>query len=87
MRIKILLLMLLFLCVGMTATAQNPTVTGKVTDAQGEPLVGATVKVDGTKNATVTDIDGLFSIAAKKSEKLTVSYIGYQSRSVTIDRI
>lgn len=87
MRIKILLLMLLFLCVGMTATAQNPTVTGKVTDAQGEPLVGATVKVDGTKNATVTDIDGLFSIAAKKSEKLTVSYIGYQSRSVTIDRM
>ena len=55
MRIKILLLMLLFLCVGMTATAQNPTVNGKVTDAQGEPLVGATVKVDGTKNATVTD--------------------------------
>lgn len=66
--------------------AQPHMISGKVTDAQGEPLIGATVKVDGNRNATITDIDGLFSIAAKKSEKLTVSYIGYYPKTVSIDK-
>ena len=45
-------------------TANAATITGTVTDAQGEPLIGATVAVKGTANACATDIDGNFSLKA-----------------------
>lgn len=61
------------------------TVTGTVLDAEGEPLIGATVAVKGTSNATSTDIDGNFTLKAKAGETIAVTYIGYktQERSVT----
>lgn len=56
--------------------AQNGIIHGVVTDAQGEPVIGATVKVVGTQRATATDIDGKFDIQATAKEKLNISYIG-----------
>jgi len=74
---------------GRTETVLNKpapeiTVSGVVTDATGEPLVGVTVKVNGsTTNATVTDIDGRYVITTNASNPvLTFSYIGYQSKEV-----
>ena len=48
----------------LPAMAQDQTVTGKVLDELGEPVIGATVTVVGTKTATVTDFDGNYKIAA-----------------------
>ena len=56
--------------------AQNGIIHGIVTDAQGEPVIGATVKVVGTQRATATDINGKFDIQASAKEKLNISYIG-----------
>ncbi|MCH5318178.1 MAG: TonB-dependent receptor [Paramuribaculum sp.] len=54
------------------------TLTGTVLDAEGEPLTGATIRVDGTTLATAADIDGKFSIAGvKKGSKVTATFIGY----------
>ena len=69
----------LFICVG-TASAQTRTVTGTVTDDQGEPLIGAGVTVEG--NATVgaiTDLDGKYSLAVPAgSQALRFSFVGME---------
>ena len=57
---------------------QQRTVTGKVVDAQGEPLIGVTVKEQGTQNAAVTDMDGRFKLQLSHTNaQLVFSYIGY----------
>lgn len=70
----------LFLMTGV-ALAQS-TVSGTVYDNNGEPIVGAAVRVDGTKTGTVTDVDGHFSISAPANSKLTVSYLGMKDQTV-----
>jgi iron complex outermembrane receptor protein len=57
-------------------------VKGHVKDAQGEAIIGATVRVAGTQTATVTDFDGNFTLKAKQGADITVSYIGYQTQTV-----
>lgn len=59
---------------------QKSLVKGTVLDQQGEPLIGATVVVDGTTHGVVTDIDGNFQIDAPKDAKLKVSYIGCKTK-------
>ena len=70
----------LFLMTGV-ALAQS-TVSGTVVDNNGDPVVGAAVRVDGTKTGTVTDVNGHFSIAAPANSKLTVSYLGMKEQTV-----
>ena len=71
----------LFLCIGM-ALAQTK-VSGVVTSAEdGEPVVGASVKVVGTNTGTVTNVDGQFSLQTADGAKLEISYIGMQSKTV-----
>lgn len=49
---------------GVNAVAQTGVLKGKVLDSTGQPIIGATVKVDGTKSkGTITDIDGNFTIS------------------------
>lgn len=69
---------------GFTAAAQanSDKVTGVVKDADGEPLIGVTVKVKGTKRGTVTDLNGRYSIKASPSDVLEFSYVGYDVTSV-----
>ena len=68
--------------VTVAAPQQNQAITGKVTDAKGEPVIGANVIEKGTTNGTTTDIDGLFSLNAKQGSTLVISYIGYVSQEV-----
>ena len=55
------------------------TVHGNVVDANDDPIIGATIQVQGTSVGTITDIDGNFTIQASTGQTLLVSYIGYQS--------
>ena len=73
------LLLVLFLSVGAFAQIN---VKGHVKDATGEPIIGATVRVDGTQVATVTDFDGNFALKANQGANITISYVGYQSQTV-----
>ena len=64
-------------------TQQSVTVKGVVKDAKGEPIIGATVTEKGTKNATVTDYDGNYSLnVADRNATLVVSYIGFTSQEI-----
>ncbi|MDD6210128.1 MAG: TonB-dependent receptor [Bacteroidales bacterium] len=78
-------LLLVALVCGTSLYAQR-TITGTVYDAEmaGEPMVGATVQVKGTQTGTITDIDGKFSINAKNSDVLIFSFVGYDSKEVTV---
>ena len=69
----------LFLSVGAFAQIE---VKGHVKDATGEPIIGATVRVDGTQTATVTDFDGNFVLKANQGADITITYIGYQAATV-----
>lgn len=69
---------------GFTAIAQTNNVSGVVKDANGEPLIGATVMVKGTKTGTATDVDGRYSINAPKGSTLVVSYIGTKPMEVKV---
>lgn len=74
----------LFLFVGM-AMAQTTASGVVVSDEDGEPIVGATVKVVGTTNGTITDLNGMFSVSApSKSSQLEVSYIGMTTEIVNV---
>jgi len=63
---------------------QEITIKGKVVDPSKDPIIGASIFVEGTKIGTVTDIDGNFSIKAPLNATLTVSYIGYTRQKVKV---
>ena len=67
--------------------AQQKTISGKITDENGEPLTGATVVVKGTTNGTVTDMNGNYTLQNITDEDvvLIVSFIGYSSKEVIAD--
>ena len=58
------------------------TVKGTVKDANGEPVIGATVQEQGTKNVAVTDLDGNYTLKLSGGQQLQFSYIGMKAQSV-----
>ena len=65
-------------------TQQTMKVTGQVVDQNGEPLIGATVKVKGATSGAVTDLDGNFQLSVSGNATLLVSYVGYKDREVAV---
>ena len=68
--------------VSIAAMAEPIAIVGKVIDANGEPLVGASVAEAGTSNGTITDLDGAFVLNVEKNVTLLVSYVGYKDQEV-----
>ncbi len=84
--IKKLVLMSLCLLFGVLTAAAQKRVTGKVLDEEGQPVIGANVRVDESKLVTVTDADGKFSFPSvpNTAKKLNVTYIGMESNSADV---
>ncbi len=78
-----ILALFLGLFLSVSAMAQNIAVNGHVEDAAGEPIIGATVRVQGQTGGVVTDFDGNFTTQAPAGATLEISYIGYQTAQVT----
>lgn len=75
------------LCSFGLASAQNSDgkISGKVlSEKDGEPLIGVSVMVKGSRVGTVTDLNGAFTLQAKTGETLSVSYIGYTAQTIKI---
>ncbi len=79
--------LLLFALLLTTASAfAQREITGRVVDeATDEPLIGASVLVEGTNTGTVTDIDGNYTIVASDGDNLVISYTGYESQTVAVN--
>ncbi len=74
------------LCIlSICAYAQQITVTGTVTDAENNPLIGAAVVVVGTTDGVITDFDGKYTIKAAFGQSLNFSYVGYREQTVKVD--
>lgn len=67
-----------------TVAQTSGKITGVVEDSSGEPLIGASVRIKGSREGVATDIDGRFSIAAAQGATLVVSYVGYATKEVTV---
>ena len=76
----VVLFLLCMIPLGMSAQ----TVKGTVSDEAGEPIIGATVKVQGTNDATVTDFNGNFVIKAASNATLNITYVGYVPQNVGV---
>lgn len=64
---------------------QAGTVKGTVVDANGEPIIGASIKIVGTSNGSVTDLDGNFTLPNVSNEtSIEISYIGYITQTAKI---
>ena len=59
-------------------------ITGMVTDMNGEPIVGASIFIKGTKNGTITNVSGQFSVEVTEKSVIIVSFIGYKEQEITI---
>ena len=70
----------LFMSLGMVYAQQK--ITGTVFEDNGEPCIGATVMIQGTKLGTKTDLDGNFSINVQEGKKLVISYVGMITQTV-----
>lgn len=66
------------------ALAQTKTVTGTVTDALGEPLIGASVLIKGIMTGVITDLDGKYSISATPADILEFSYVGMEKQEIKV---
>ena len=75
---------LLALLVSIITFAQGVTVKGTILDENKEPLIGATVQVKGETTGAAADLDGNFTLKAKKNATLVISYIGYLTQEVRL---
>lgn len=64
--------------------SQTKMITGTVTDMNGEPIIGATVKIKNTQSGTVTDMDGRFSLQVTPKDVLEITYIGYKGQEISV---
>ncbi len=78
------LMLLAAYAVPAAAQQKAQTVNGTVLDPDGSPLIGATVIVLKTTKGTVTDVNGKFTVSAKPSDELEISYLGYKSQTVGV---
>ena len=62
---------------------QSVKIKGRVTDASGEPVIGANVVQKGTTNGTITDLNGDFTLTVSQGAVLQVSFIGYKQQEVS----
>ena len=80
--IRSFLLIVAALLISSAAFAQQTKVTGKVVDEQNEPVVGATVQVEGTTNGTATNVDGQFTLEVNSGARLRFSYVGFKTLTI-----
>ncbi|MBR5655449.1 MAG: TonB-dependent receptor [Prevotella sp.] len=78
------LALLFLLCLFPMGALAQGLVKGTVNDEAGEPIIGATVKVDGTSAGTITDFNGNFSVQAASNATLSISYVGYVPQQVNV---
>ncbi|HLK27132.1 MAG TPA: SusC/RagA family TonB-linked outer membrane protein [Puia sp.] len=83
MRKFLSLLAVLVLC-SILALAQKREVTGRVTDANGNPVPGATVKIKGSKTGTSADANGTFKISVGSNAVLVISGVGFEAKEVDV---
>lgn len=82
--IKQSMVFFMLLCFSIALHAQDISISGTVTDGAGVPMPGVNIIVKGKNAATVSDLNGKFSIKCNAGDILTASFVGYQSYEITV---
>ncbi|MEQ9219128.1 MAG: TonB-dependent receptor [Cyclobacteriaceae bacterium] len=61
------------------------SISGKISDENGEPLPGATIQEKGTTNGTITDIDGNYALSVSEEATLVISFVGYEAMEIPVN--
>lgn len=83
MKLRVLCSLLIYTIYNVNLYGQN-IVSGNVTDGDGSPLIGVSVQIKGSSAGVISDLDGRFAIVADNGEVLTFSYIGYNTKEITV---
>lgn len=83
-RISLLILLFAFMA-PLGVLAQNIQLTGLVTDATNEPIIGASVVEKGTTNGVITDFDGNFTLNVPSKSTIIISYVGYATQEIPVN--
>ena len=78
------LMALFLLCLFPLGAMAQSVVKGTVNDEAGDPVIGATVKVQGSQKGAITDLNGQFSLEAASNATLVVTYVGYETQRVNV---
>ena len=78
------LMALFLLCLFPLGALAQSVIKGTVNDEAGGPIIGATVKVQGSQKGAITDLDGKFSVEAASNATITISYVGYITQNVKV---
>lgn len=84
MELKSFTLLMVLLGLQVSLVSAQQTITGMISTSQGEPVIGASVLIQGTATGTATDIDGRYELQASPSDVLEISYLGYLSQEITV---
>ena len=85
MKLKSFSLFLIMFLLSVGVSAQQRSISGTVTDSEGEPIIGATVLATGTTIGVITNIDGEYTISVPSATRtLTFRYVGKNSKDVAI---
>ena len=79
------LVALFLLCLFPMGALAQSIIRGTVNDEAGEPIIGASVQVQGTKTGAITDFQGKFSVEAASNATLNITYVGYESQQVKVN--
>ena len=79
------LVTLFLLCLLPLGALAQSMVKGTVNDEAGEPVIGATVSVEGTKTGSITDFNGEFQVEAASNATLSISYVGYLTQKIKVN--
>ena len=74
----------LFITINLEAQITTSSISGRMTDMNKKPIIGATIKEKGTANGTASDLDAKFSLEVSPGAVLEISYIGYQTQEVKV---
>lgn len=83
-RIPYIVCLVFVLLLSSLGWSQTKMIMGTVTDMNGEPIIGATVKIKNTQSGTVTDMDGRFSLQVTPNDVLEITYIGYKGQEIRV---
>src|SRR5690606_25642427 len=81
------LFLLVFCIIAGKLTAQTILINGKITDDQGESLIGVNVLNENSGNGTTTDFEGVFDLQATKGDLIVVSYVGYTTQRIPVEGV
>ena len=77
-------LLMLFLLSFAQTFAQNKTISGTVTNTEGEPIPFANILVEGSSTGTAADMDGFYTIEAGSDDILVFSYVGFKTKEIAV---